>query len=357
MVEKPLQHGGDVEGFFLEHGFEPIDFSANVSPLGTPEAVKEAIRGCLQSLDAYPDPLNRRLVDAISQFEGLPQSMIACGNGSSDLLYRIPLALRPRRATLCAPSFAEYADSLMTAGCQLDYVVLTPGKGFRLDQDFVDAIGEETDLVYVCQPNNPTGTVTQRPLMERILARCEEVGAHLLVDECFIDFLDDPAAVTIAPLVPEHPCLMVLKAYTKIYALAGVRLGYLLCSDAALLEAVGQAGQPWSVSTMAQEAGIAALGCRDYVLQVRRLVKAERAFLTGELARLGLDAQGEANFLFFHVAPELPLVGFLRERAILIRDCSNYEGLEKGYYRIAVKGHEDNVALVEALEDFFGKER
>ena len=152
------------------------------------------------------------------------------------------------------------------------------------DQGFVEAVGPETDMVFLCQPNNPTGRAVPRPLLERVLERCRAVGALLVVDECFCDFLDDPGGFTMTGLLGEYGNLLVLKAFTKLYAMAGLRLGYCVCGDAALLDAMRGAGQPWAVSGPAQAAGIAALRETQYVQAVRALVARERPRLAGELS-------------------------------------------------------------------------
>lgn len=346
-----LTHGGDITGYFDEYGSMPLDFSSNVSSLGLPPEVREAVIAALDRADEYPDPRCRRLVEAIAAHEGAPTAHVLCGNGSADLIYRLALAVHPARALMPAPTFSEYADALSVAGAQIWRHRLDTRRGFDLDEGFLSMICEGVDMVFVCQPNNPTGTVTPLGLMMRVLDRCEEVGARLVVDECFVPFLEDAGSVSVAGLVAGHPALVVLKAFTKVYAMPGIRLGYLLCSDGELLRGIERAGQPWSVSNLAQAAGIAALGCTRHVEETREVVARERAFLLEGLSSLGVEAQGSANFLFFQLADGGALTQAMRQRGILIRDCSNYEGLGAGSYRVAVKSREDNRRLLDAMRD------
>ncbi len=345
-----LVHGGDWAGFQLEYGAPPLDFSSNVSPLGVPERVRDAAARALSAADRYPDPLCRELRGAISQAEQVPADWCLCGCGSADLIFRAVLARRPQRALVTAPTFGEYGAALALVGCRVEQYPLGEENGFVLREDFLDAITPETDMVFLCEPNNPTGRTTPGPLLLSAVEQCAEVGALLIVDECFGGFLRDPDAHTLRGMLGDYPNLLLLKAFTKLYALAGLRLGYCLCADGLLLDAMRTSGQPWAVSTPAQAAGVAALRETDYVRRVRALIGAERPRLALELERLGFRViPGEANYLLFH-APVL-LLEPLRRRGILLRGCGNYSGLDDGWYRTAVRTAEENRRLAAALTE------
>lgn len=345
-----LAHGGDWAGYERQYGRPPLDFSSNVSPLGLPEGVRRAVVRSLRDAERYPDPLCRQLRGGIAAAEGVDPGWCLCGNGSADLIYRLVLAKRPRRALVTAPAFSEYEAALGLVSCRVERYRLRQEDGFLLRGDFLDAITPGTDMVFLCEPNNPTGRTSPRELLLAVLGRCREVGALLAVDECFGSFLDDPGRHTLVGRLAEFPNLLVLKAFTKLYAMAGLRLGYCLCGDGVLLEAMGAAGQPWAVSGPAQAAGTAALMETEYARAVRDLVARERPWLAGELGRLGCRVvPGEANYLLF--AQEKPLLEPLRQRGILLRGCGNYHGLDGAWYRTAVRGREDNRRLIAALED------
>ena len=345
-----LVHGGDWAGFAAEYGAMPLDFSANVSPLGVPDGVRRAIEQAAAQSDRYPDPLCRTLRAAIAQKEAVPPEHVLCGNGAADLIFRAVLARKPRKALVTAPSFAEYAAALETVDCEIIRYALMEERDFRLEEDFLQAITPDVDMVFLCQPNNPTGLTSPRELLLHIAERCRDCGTLLVLDECFTVFLDAPEAHSLKGELERFPNLLILQAFTKLYAMAGVRLGYALCADTALLEALAKAGQPWAVSSLAQAAGIAALGETDYVQQLRRLIGEERPWLLGELTALGLRViPGEANYLLF--ACGCPLTLPLRQRGILIRSCANYPGLDERWYRVAVRTHEENQHLVAALRE------
>lgn len=343
-----LVHGGDWAGYRAEFGCDALDFSANVSPLGLPAGVAAAITNALPTADRYPDPLCRELRAALAGAEGVPADWILCGNGAADLIFRLALAVRPRRALLPAPTFAEYEAALQTVGCAVQRVFLREENEFAVTEEFVDAVTPETDIVFLCQPNNPTGQVTPPALVERLVRRCAECGAVLVVDECFLDFLPDRDAWTAKQLLRDAPQLVILKAFTKLYAMAGVRLGYALCGDATLLEKMRGAGQPWAVSSLAQAAGLAALQETAYAGAVRALIAEQRPRMAAGLRALGLRVMdGQANYLLFRATPDFGEK--LRRRGAVVRSCANYPGLDAAWYRTAVRTAEENTRLLQIM--------
>ena len=250
-----LVHGGDWAGYRAEFGRDALDFSANVSPLGLPEGVARAITAALPTADRYPDPLCRELRAKLALHEGVSAEQILCGNGAADLIFRLVWAKKPRRALVTAPTFAEYATALESVGCTVERFFLREQEDFAVTDAFCAAIRPGVDMVFLCQPNNPTGQLTALPLVEQILHRCAACGTLLVVDECFLDFLPDHALHTAKGLLGEGN-LVILKAFTKLYGMAGVRLGYALSADESRLARMQAAGQPWAVSGLAQAAGI-----------------------------------------------------------------------------------------------------
>ena len=344
-----LVHGGDWAGYRAEFGRDALDFSANVSPLGLPEGVARAITAALPTADRYPDPLCRELRAKLALHEGVPAEQILCGNGAADLIFRLVWAAKPRRALVTAPTFAEYAAALDTAGCEVKRFFLGEAEDFAVTDALVDAVDESTDMVFLCQPNNPTGQLAAPGLVEKLLRRCEACGAILAVDECFLDFLPDADRWTAKPLL-ESGSLVIFKAFTKLYGMAGVRLGYCLCGDEALLEKMQAAGQPWAVSSLAQAAGIAALKETAYVDEVRALIAQQRPAMTAELRALGLRViDGRANYLLFRAPADLN--ERLRPLGTQVRSCANYPGLGPEWYRTAVRTAPENARLLEIMRE------
>ncbi len=347
---KQLVHGGDWMGYRERFGRDALDFSANVSPLGLPEGVAQAIREALTEADRYPDPLCRTLRAALSEAEGLPAEQILCGNGAADLIFRLVWAAKPRCALVTAPTFAEYAAALDTAGCEVKRFFLREAEDFAVTDALVDAVDESIDMVFLCQPNNPTGQLASPALVRRAAERCAACGAVLAVDECFLDFLPDGDRWTAKPLLHEDQNLIIFKAFTKLYGMAGVRLGYCLSADAALLEKMRNAGQPWAVSSLAQAAGVAALKETAYIARVRALIAAQKPKLMAGLRALGLRViDGRANYLLFRAPADLN--ERLRPLGTQVRSCANYPGLGPEWYRTAVRTAPENARLLEIMRE------
>jgi len=348
-----LTHGGDWAGYRAEFGCDPLDFSANVSPLGLPEGVAKAITASLATADRYPDPLCRALRAKLAAAENVPAEWLLCGNGAADLIFRLVLAEKPKTALVTAPTFAEYATALETVGCTVERYFLREEDNFSVTGTILDAVHPGTDMVFLCQPNNPTGQLAEPVLVEKLLRKCEACGAVLIVDECFLDFLPEGESLSAKRLLKTSKNLVILKAFTKLYGMAGVRLGDCLCADTTLLEKMRDAGQPWAVSSLAQAAGCAALNEADYVAQVRVLIEEQRPKLIAGLRALGLRVlEGRANYLLFQAAETLGET--LRQKGVVLRSCANYPGLDGSWYRTAVRTGPENERLLQTLKEVLG---
>lgn len=342
-------HGGDLTTFRQQFPDTPVlDFSANINPLGLPQGVKDALVGGMEAYTHYPDPQNRALRQALSAYEGVKEEWILPGNGASDIICRIAWSLRPKKALLLAPTFAEYERSLVAAGCGLVYHDLREEDGFVLTDVLLEQI-DGVDLVFLCNPNNPTGALIPFPLLANILAKCRETGAILAVDECFLDFTEDCEAATMKRLLASADNLLILRAFTKIFAMPGLRLGYLLCSNRTLLNQLESAGPLWNVSVPAQLCGIAAVGETAYLAELRRQLPVWRAQLASGLEELGCRVYpGAANYLLFRAREGL--AADLRPRGILLRECANFRGLSPEFYRAAVRAREENSILLREMK-------
>lgn len=343
-------HGGDLTGYEERYGRKPIDFSASTGPLGIPEGVRAAAAASLAGADRYPDPMCRALRRAISERMGPAPEEILCGSGASDLLDRLAAALRPRRALLPVPSFGEYRAVLERAGCMIRTVLLPEAEDLRLGAWFAETITADLDAVILCEPNNPTGLLTDRALLTKIADRCDALGVLLVADESFLAFVEDAEERSLLPEIGRHH-LLVLRSFTKFYGMAGLRLGWCACADRGLLRRMAAVGQPWPVSVPAQAAGLAALKETAYARQVRELVRRERPRLRAALEAAGCRViPGEANYLLFRDA--LPGLGArLAERGLLVRCCADFEGLGPDWYRIAVRSRPENDMLIRAMEE------
>lgn len=344
-------HGGDIYNY-KEYN-QILDFSTNINPFGPSERVVIAAENAVNEIARYPDNQCRALVQALSDQLNLPKSSILCGNGAADLIFSLVLAERPKKALITAPTFSEYEQALHTVGCQIQYAYLYTNKQFKLDEEFLTYLTADLDIIFLCSPNNPTGKKVSKELLQKILKKCEENQIRFVLDECFYEFLENPKKTTMQAEIVDHPQLVVLRAFTKMHAMPGLRLGYLLCSDLSLLDHIQMVRQPWSVSNIAQAAGIAALQDGERVAYVRKYITGERRRMEQELEQMGISyTPSDANYILLYLEEKEKdsLYEELLQHHILIRDCQNYIGLKKGYYRIAIKKKEENNRLLSVLQ-------
>lgn len=339
---RPYEHGGDIYG-----GARPlVDFSVNVNPLGMPPAALDALGARPEEDVRYPDPSCRALRHALSQRFGVTPDSVLCGCGSADLILRVCLALRPKMTLVTAPAFSEYARSASLAGSAVKEFPLREETGFAVTADYAGAVTADTDLVFLCNPNNPTGRLCDSGAVEALAVACRKKGAVLVVDECFLPFTEGTSAL---PLLQKYPNVLILRAFTKIYAMAGLRLGVLL-GDAELLSRIEPYGAQWSVSTVAQRAGLAALSQTEWAEDSRRYTAAQRQRLAERFTALGLTVYpSDSNFLLLR--SPMPLPEKLRERGLWVRKCENFTGLDNTYFRVGVQRAEENELLLRAVEE------
>lgn len=334
-------HGGDIY-----HNEIDLDFSVNVNPLGMPEGSRKAAWEGILGAGAYPDTEGEKLRQQIACQEKVSLGQVVLGNGAAELLYAACYAFRVEKALVTAPSFTEYERAVFAAGGKVQYFPLLENQGFCLSGEILREITDDCDILFLCNPNNPTGVFMDRELLEKIAKRCEETGTYFCLDECFLPFIEEEGNYTMKGMLPRFPHLVILGAFTKVYAMAGLRLGYALCGNISAAQAIREKLQPWNTSIPAQMAGLAALGDEDYLKRTRELIAEEKAYLLQELPKWGAEhiyGHG-ADFIFFRGRKDLGEL--LLKKKILIRDCSNFPGLCRGFYRIGVKSHEENEALI-----------
>lgn len=335
-------HGGDIYSRRTD-----IDFSSNINAAGMPERVKDAIISSAENCDVYPDPYCTELRWAISEFENVPRDTILCGNGAAEMIYSFAYSLpKEKPALIISPTFSEYETALGAAGIRVMHYALRQSDGFRLTDGVLNVDLNNFSAVFICSPNNPTGIAVDPTLVAAIA----KTGVRLFLDLCFLDLTDEPERYGIPDLIKNNPNVVVLRAFTKNFATAGLRVGYVICSDAAFLDKMSEKAPCWNVSTVAQRAGVAAAGCGDWLKESVKTIASERERMKKELRALGITVyDGEANYLLLF--SEKNLYELLLERGILVRDCSNYIGLEKGYVRIAIRKRSDNDRLLKAIKE------
>lgn len=351
-------HGGNVTRASRKYGLskeEFIDFSANINPLGPSREVIAAVVNSLGLISSYPDPDCGELKAALAGYLGIHEDLLLMGNGAAELIYLLVRVTGCRRALIPVPTFCEYGLSVLSQGGEVLEVAMDEEDGFRLPVEKIVSCLPRVDLLFLCNPNNPTGRVVDRKTIELILNEALIHGVTVLVDEAFMDFVPRRELLSVMSMVGQRPNLAVLYSLTKFFGIPGLRLGAIAGPDE-LIARMSASKDPWNVNVLAQVAGVAGLRDRDYMEETNRLVRGEKSFLFKELSGLpGVNPlPGAANFILVGVSESGftsgELTDLLGRRGIMVRDCAGFAGLKGRYLRLAVKTRPENEKLLQALK-------
>ena len=348
-----IEHGGNLKQLALEAGRDPddiLDFSANINPLGMADWVRPVISRHVSDLVHYPDPDATALTEAAARRYHTRPDEILAGNGSAELITLLALTAGTPRAVIPVPSYSDYSRAARLAGMEIIEHPLNEADGFTLDPAALAPLLSSPATVFIGQPNNPTGRLCSAAAL-RSLAH-NHPASLFIVDEAFGDFVEGFDSLT----HDRPPNVVVLLSLTKIFAIPGLRLGCAV-AEAGLVRKVREHQPLWSVNTLAQAVGVAALEDSDYVVRSRSLVTQERNWLSTALSQIpGLATiyPGSANFLLVKLAtsaPDAPTLArqLLAGHGIAIRVCDNFKGLDPTFFRLAVRTHDENEVLIEAL--------
>lgn len=338
-------HGGDIYTNAVQY-----DFSVNVNPMGLPKEAADALKDLSEAVQHYPDAACRKLVRKLAEHFHIRAENVLCGNGASELIYNFA-ALRFSKALLVAPCFSEYERAFRSYGTSTVYCVT------KAEDDFMcrpHEVAEQlkqagADVLVLAIPFNPSGGCMESAKLRTVLAYCQRQNITVLLDMCFagLSFYGD--FLEAEEIVQNYKNVCIVGAFTKSFAMAGLRLGFALCGCDALLDRMAAYQSCWNVSVPAQLAGAAALQSGNFLEISRALIRKERAFLTAGLEALGIRCYaGYANYILFY-DDVLDWYSALLPKGILIRQCADYMGLSDKYYRIAVRQHQDNVYLLQTM--------
>lgn len=344
MVDIDLLHGGNIYEIKRRYKKDVIDFSANINPLGLTEDIKREFIRCYELIFHYPDA--KDLIRQIAGYWGIDEENILIGNGSIELIYLIAHAFKPEKALIPVPTFSEYERAVKSVGSKIRFLKLKETDSFTLNMTNLD----RADISFISNPNNPTGNML---IKDR---RFGLKSSLIIIDEAFMDFLPDEGRHTFIPEAVNDKRFIVLRSFTKFFALPGLRIGYLVANKG-LIRRLKQIQPPWSVNSIAQSLARILLNDKDYIERSRCFIAKEREFLFKELSKIkGLRPyQSVANFLLVKIFDDKIsssiLTDELIQRGILIRDCSNFRGLNGRYFRVAVRTHNENIKFINALRE------
>lgn len=342
-------HGGDIYRNSIQY-----DFSVNINPMGMPSEVQWVLTEAALYANRYPDIYHERLIEDTASIFNVPKENIVYGNGASEIIMAICHSIMPKKAMFLAPCFSGYETCVKGAcsDCSISYYTLLEDNDFEIHHDILEHIQvEKVDLMFLTNPNNPNGRLVSKSLLDEIVLACEEAGTTLVVDECFLALTGMDRENSLAFDITKHKSLIVLRAFTKTFAIPGVRIGYCICSNEAMATSLKNHLPEWNLSMFAQMAGAECLKHMEYIEDSVKLIESERRYLTEGLVKLGAKVYtSDVNYILFKF-PDFELHKKILQYSILIRECSDYNGLDKGFYRVAVKSHGDNEKLLSALED------
>lgn len=347
-------HGGELIALSKRLHKDPkelLDFSANLHPCGLNPKLEEILHQNIWKIAHYPSEDSSESIQKFAMKLGVPKEYLFIGNGATDLLYKLVLCFsRPVHALLISPSFSEYERAIHSVlGSKIRFVSLT--KEMRLDRTYLDALDESIDVAIVCNPNNPTGLLTDNVLLDEVLEKCREKHILLCLDECFMDFVKRGERYSYISELGKYPNLVILRSFTKFFCIPGLRLGMLLTKNRDILNRLRELTPSWNLPSLSLVA-LEFLADVSMELDVKTQEK-EREKLKQALERFGCTVYpSKANYLFFYLEDNrMDLYQAMQEHGILIRDCANYRGLGEGYYRIAIRNEADNARFMYALQN------
>ncbi|MFY9268961.1 MAG: threonine-phosphate decarboxylase CobD [Candidatus Manganitrophaceae bacterium] len=351
-------HGGNLAEISERYGFAPeeiLDFSASINPLGPPKRAWEAFQASFQEIGAYPDPecraLRRKLAASLSR----SPRQILIGNGSTELIFLIPRVLAPRSVLIFTPTYQDYEEAARSAHCSIQYADLDPtptveGLGAMLSR--APSTGPAgADLVFICNPNNPTGNALSGTALARLIRRHPK--SLFVIDEAYADLAEEERFSLLTAPLPENA--IVLRSFTKVYRIPGLRLGFAVASEQ-IIDRLEQFKEPWSVSGPALKVGEALLEETAFVAESRCYLRREREPLFEGLKGVaGLSPiRSETNFILVRLTGQRSaedLKAALIQKKILIRSCHRFRGLGPDFFRVAVRKEEENRRLTQALKE------
>lgn len=356
------QHGGKLTEAARENNLNPdqiIDFSANINFLGPPALILEAIRSNVKKIENYPEINAKTLKKLIAEKHRLAADQVTVANGAAEMIYQLNKVLKPKQVLVIDPTFSEYELAAESAGAKIKHFKLNQSADFIPDLEKLKTdLNNQIDLLFICNPNNPTAHLLKADELEMVIQKAAENDITVVVDEAFIDFLTEPEKYSTIKLLDSYDNLVILKSMTKLFAIPGLRLGYALTNKSLSLELESKR-DPWSVNYFSQLAGKIIFSRKqkiaDYVKQSRKKIAVERNYLSQKLKEFGKLKvyQPTTNYIFINISgtdySSAELKQELARKAILIRNCDSYHGLQDNYIRIAVKSRQENKILIEKL--------
>ena len=379
-------HGGNIYKVFREKNLKEIlDYSSNINPYGIPESLKKRITENLEILERYPDPDYVELREKLAHLNNVNMSDIVLGNGATEIIFLFMKVINPKKILIVSPTFGEYERAVKAVGTsrnsidlscsddnknienkkiEIEYFELKESDDFKLNiGNLKNELEKKYDLLIICNPNNPTGKFLKLAQTEEILKECNKYDTKLFIDEAFIEFLADRMKESIINTEENKKNLFVTRAFTKFFAIPGLRLGYGMYFDKELEQKISEKKEPWSVNNIAEMAGLTVLDDTEYIEKTLKWIVEEKIYMYEKLNEIsGIKSyETEVNFITGKIDEKLFSEGLnvkvlrekMLEQGILIRDASNFKFLDERFFRLAIKDRESNKRVIEVLREIF----
>ena len=379
-------HGGNIYKVFREKNIKEIlDYSSNINPYGIPESLKKRITENLEVLERYPDPDYVELRQKLANLNKVNLSDIVLGNGATEIIFLFMKVINPKKILIVSPTFGEYERAVKAVGTsrnsidlscsddnknienkeiEIEYFELKESDDFKLNiGNLKNQLEKKYDLLIICNPNNPTGKFLKLAQTEEILKECNKYDTKLFIDEAFIEFLADGMKESIINTEENKKNLFVTRAFTKFFAIPGLRLGYGMYFDKELEQKISEKKEPWSVNNIAELAGLTVLDDTEYIEKTLKWITKEKIYMYEKLNEIsGIKVyETEVNFITGKIDEKLFLEGLnvtilrekMLEQGILIRDASNFKFLDERFFRLAIKDRASNDRVIEAMKEIF----
>ena len=379
-------HGGNIYKVFREKNLKEIlDYSSNINPYGIPESLKSRIIENLEILERYPDPDYVELREKLAHLNKVDMSDIVLGNGATEIIFLFMKVINPKKILIVSPTFGEYERAVKAVGTsrnsidlscsddnknienkkiEIEYFELKESDDFKLNiGNLKNELEKKYDLLIICNPNNPTGKFLKLAQTEEILKECNKYDTKLFIDEAFIEFLADGMKESIINTEENKKNLFVTRAFTKFFAIPGLRLGYGMYFDKELEKKISEKKEPWSVNNIAEMAGLTVLDDTEYIEKTLKWITKEKIYMYEKLNEIsGIKSyETEVNFITGKIDEKLFSEGLnvkilrekMLEQGILIRDASNFKFLDERFFRLAIKDRESNDRVIEAMKEIF----
>ena len=354
---KDLGHGANVDNMAKQFGKNEndiIDFSSNVNPHIISDLGKYVLEG-LEKSRSYPDINYTNLRNNISDYIKVDSELIIPGNGATEIIYLLMKSIKKRLAIL-NPTFSEYGRGAKLNNLEVLDFHLKEENNFSIDLDEIQKNMDKFDSLFVCNPNNPNGKVKD---LNELLDLMVENDKLLIIDETFMEFVGEEEKYSLINKIEQTPNLFILKAVTKFFGMPGLRLGYGVTSNKQIIKNIYEYKEPWTINSFAENLSNYLFKDKEYINGSKDYYINERKFMLEELRKISRLKvyDTDTNFVLIKLkdgeANSLKLELFEKYN-ILIRDASNFIGLDKSYIRVAIKSHDDNKVLIESLRKTLG---